>query len=221
MKVNGIDGGHNHRPQQHHHHQQHNHQQRHHNNNIVKESSSSGSNSARKADAPNGASTIVGGNDGATSESLEKIVQTHRPIQHQSSVNKIRDDSDRDGSASDSGVSAGTSSDGVVKRRNRHANGILIRSHSFDNGKYNCLHGKPLSKSRTVGSGSILSRGGSKKNRNKTLSANGTHCSVDRLDERRTECKRRRLFHAANVDQSPLWTTLTHARTMSDFVFDS
>lgn len=170
-------------------------------------------------------------NSNASPELQEKIVQLHHhPKHHNSSVNRVDGDK-RGGSSSDGG---GSSSIGVVKRRNRYTNGTLIRSHSFDNGKYDSVHGKMLSKSKTLGSSSMMppssttstSRSGSKKKRNKTLSANGNHqpqhCSVDRLDETtRQDSKRRRLFHTSNIDQSPLWTTLTHARTMSDFIYDS
>lgn len=181
-------------------------------------------NSVNKTDA-----SIVASNSNAAPEIQEKIVETHHNYNshNHSTVNKADVDK-KDGSISDGGSSGGIG--GVVKRRNRYTNGTLIRSHSFDNGKYDSVHGRILSKSKTLGSSSMSSStsssrlrgGGSKKKRIKTLSANGSnHCSVDRLDETRTDCKRRRLFRASNVDQSPLWTTLTHARTMSDFVFDS
>lgn len=220
IKVNGIDD----------HHPPHQNQ----NHNTLKDSSAN-----NKNDAPIvAASTIVSVGDGsniiniAAPELQEKIVQTqHHHSNHHSSVNKADVDK-KGGSISDGGSGggggggSGGSIGGVVKRRNRYTNGTLIRSHSFDNGKYDSVHGKMLIKSKTLGSSmsssSSRSRDGSKKTRNKTLSANGhNHCSVDRLDETRTDCKRRRLFRASNVDQSPLWTTLTHARTMSDFVSDS
>lgn len=206
MKVNGID------ERRHHHHQ---HQ------NIAK------GNSISKNDAaPLATSTIVGDENGAIPELQEKLIQTHPSKHHHSTVNKTGDDDDRDGSVSDGGSGSVNNNVGdvfVKRRKPRYTNGTLIRSHSFDNGKYNSVHGRMLIKSKTIGGTSsiALSRGGSQKKRNKTLSANGNHCSVDRLDETRTDSKRRRLFHTSNVDQSPLWTTLTHARTMSDFVFDS
>lgn len=169
----------------------------------------------------------------AVPEVQENVAQIH----HHPSGNKVDGDK-RGGSNSDGGSgSGGSTSIAVAKRRNRYTNGTLIRSHSFDNGKYDSVHGRMLSKSKTLGCSSAApmssstSRAGSKKKRNKTLSANGNlhhhlhnhqHCSVDRLDETaQTDSKRRRLFHTSAIDQSPLWTTLTHARTMSDFIFDS
>lgn len=161
----------------------------------------------------------------------ENVVQIH----HHSSVSKVDGDK-RGGSDNGDGGSGSGTSIVVAKRRNRYTNGTLIRSHSFDNGKYDSVHGRMLSKSKTLGCSNMMpstsiSRVGSKKKRIKTLSANGNllhhhncqqHCSVDRLDETtRTDTKRRRLFQTSTIDQSPLWTTLTHARTMSDFIFDS
>lgn len=209
MKVNGID------ERRHHHRHQ---LQQHHS--IVKDISIS------KTDASIVPSSIVSSNDVATSELQEKLIRTHPSKQNKivavAAASDDDDDNDeRDGSVSDSGSVIGGNNGFVQRRKHRHANGILVRSYSFDNGKYNS---RTLIKSKTIGGSSSIafaSRGGSQKKRNKTLSANGNHCSVDRLDERRTDSKRRRLFHTSNVDQSPLWTTLTHARTMSDFVFDS
>lgn len=188
------------------------------------------------------ASTIVdvdGGSEGSSSNNIiaapelqEKIVQMqHHHVHH---VNRADGDK-RSGSSSDGGTviggGGGSGSIGVVKQRNRYTNATLIRSHSFDNGKYDSVHENMLTKSKTLGSNSMTrpsssSSRGIKKKRNKTLSANGNHhlqhCSIDRLDETaRIDCKRRRLFHTSNIDQSPLWTTLTHARTMSDFIYDS
>lgn len=185
-------------------------------------------------------STIVDvGVEGASSKSnaVPEVQENVAQIHHHPSVNKVDGDK-RGGSNSDggSGSSSGSVSIVVAKRRIRYTNGTLIRSHSFDNGKYDSVHGRMLSKSKTLGCSTMTpssstSRAGSKKKRNKTLSANGNlnhhhhnhqHCSVDRLDETaRTDSKRRRLFHTSNIDQSPLWTTLTHARTMNDFIFDS
>lgn len=189
------------------------------------------------------ASTIVdvdGGSEGASSNNIiaapelqEKIVQMHHHPQHHH-VNRADGDK-RSGSSSDGGTvnggGGGSSSIGVVKRRNRYTNATLIRSHSFDNGKYDSVYENMLTKSKTLSSNSMMrpsssSSRGIQKKRNKTLSANGNHhpqhCSVDRLDETaRIDCKRRRLLHSSNIDQSPLWTTLTHARTMSDFIYDS
>lgn len=180
------------------------------------------------------------GKSNAVAELHDNVVQIH----HHSSVNKVDGDkrggSNSDGGSSGSGSASDSNRIAMAKRRNRYTNGTLIRSHSFDNGRYDSVHGRMLSKSKTLGSSCMTpslstSRAGSKKKRTKTLSANGNlyhqhhlnhqHCSVDRLDETangtRTDSKRRRLFHTSNIDQSPLWTTLTHARTMSDFIFDS
>lgn len=102
----------------------------------------------------------------------------------------------------------------VSKRRIRFSNGTIPRSYSFDNGKCGYVHRKSLTKSKTLSSISHVPM----KKRCKTLPENG---SVDHSDEKNHgACKRRRLFQAA-VDQSPLWTTLTHARTISDFSIES
>lgn len=101
----------------------------------------------------------------------------------------------------------------VSKRRNRNCNGTITRSYSFDNGKCGYAHRKTLSKSKTLNSISHIPM----KKRCKTLSENG---SIEHMDGKHSSCKRRRLFHST-VDQSPLWTTLTHARTISDFGIES
>lgn len=183
---------------------------------------------------------VVEGTTNCKSNAVPDVQESVAQIHHHSSVNKV--DGDKRGGSNSDGGSGSASSSGsisivVAKRRNRYTNGTLIRSHSFDNGKYDSVHGRMLSKSKTLGCSSTppttssISRAGSKKKRNKTLSANGNllhhhhnhqHCSVDRLDESaQMDSKRRRLFQASAIDQSPLWTTLTHARTMSDFIFDS
>lgn len=101
----------------------------------------------------------------------------------------------------------------TLNRRNRFANGSIIRSKSFDNVKYGIPQRKSLNKSKTLSSISHPP----KKKRCKTFPENG---NADCLGEKNRDFKRRRLFQTA-VDQSPLWTTLTHARTISDFSMES
>lgn len=98
-----------------------------------------------------------------------------------------------------------------IKRRNRLGNGALVRSRSFDNGNYGNARRKSLNKSLTLTS---ISTEYPKKKR---CIENG---SVESLNDKQQHNKRRRMF-LTSVDQSPLWTTLTHARTISDFSLDS
>lgn len=97
----------------------------------------------------------------------------------------------------------------IPKRRNRPANGTIIRSKSFDNGKYGIGHRKSLNKSKTLSSISYSMT-------KKRCVGNG---SAECLNEKHRENKRRRI--QSFVDQSPLWHTLTHARTISDFSIES
>lgn len=93
----------------------------------------------------------------------------------------------------------------ATTRRNRFANGSSTRSRSLDNEKTKNRRRK-LHKSQTLTSFSMKSR------RSPMENGNG-------------ECKRGesamlKLFNTT-VDQSPLWTTLTHARTLTDFTAES
>lgn len=88
-------------------------------------------------------------------------------------------------------------------RRSRFANGSSARSKSLDNDK-NKNRRRKLYKSQTLTSISV-------KARSRPIENGNGHG-----DSRRSESARFKLFHTA-VDQSPLWTTLTHARTLSDF----
>lgn len=92
-----------------------------------------------------------------------------------------------------------------ISRRNRPANGAIIRSKSFDYGKYGIGHRKSLNKSKTLSSISHCPK-------KKRCIENG---SVEFLNDRHRDSKRRRIHSI--VDQAPLWHTLTHARTISDF----
>lgn len=97
-------------------------------------------------------------------------------------------------------------------KKNRNTNGTtIIRSKSFDNGKYGIGQRKSLNKSKTLSSFGHCPK-------KKRATENG---SAECLQERQ-QCdnKRRRIFQS-NIDQSPLWITLTHARTISDFNLES
>lgn len=101
----------------------------------------------------------------------------------------------------------------LTKRRSSLKNGTIIRSKSFDNIKHSNSIGqrKILSKSKTLGSIAHCPK-------KKRSMENG---SAECLHERQRENKRRRLFRQTSIDHSPLWTTLTHARTISDFSIES
>lgn len=92
-------------------------------------------------------------------------------------------------------------------RRSRFVNGSSSRSKSLDNDK-NKNRRRKLYKSQTLTSISL-------KARNRPIENGNGHG-----DTRRCDSARFKLFHTA-VDQSPLWTTLTHARTLSDFTAES
>lgn len=100
-------------------------------------------------------------------------------------------------------------------RRNRFANGSTslsfssFRSRSLDSDTDRITrHRRSLSKSKTLNYISTSSKF------MRNIENGYGQCYNGRRD------RRRRLFDT-NVDQSPLWTTLTHARTLSDFTLES
>lgn len=97
----------------------------------------------------------------------------------------------------------------ATSRRSRFVNGSSTRSRSLDNekSKNRC---RKLYKSQTLTSISMKA-----KNRH-TENGNGNGNG----ECRRTSTSHLKIFNM-NVDQSPLWTTLTHARTLSDFTAES
>lgn len=98
-------------------------------------------------------------------------------------------------------------------QRNRLTNGAN-RSNSLDNETCEFDHRQSLiSKSKTL---TTLSNSFRIKRTNESGTANGEK----QANGERRDSKRRRLF-SGTADQSPLWTTLTHARTMTDFVSES
>lgn len=102
-------------------------------------------------------------------------------------------------------------------RRNRFANGSnSFRSRSLDDDNETNRRRRSLSKSKTLNS--ISTSKISKIIRNyENGNENGDYQNGGST---RRDNKRRRLFET-NADQSPLWTTLTHARTLSDFTTES
>lgn len=93
----------------------------------------------------------------------------------------------------------------ATTRRSRFANGSSTRSRSLDNDK-NKGRRRKLQKSQTLTSMSMKSK------RSSTENGNGEY--------KRGDSAMLKLFNTT-MDQSPLWTTLTHARTLTDFTAES
>lgn len=102
---------------------------------------------------------------------------------------------------------------GCSIRRSRFAS---FRSKSLDNDNNNIernRHRRSLNKSKTL---HYLSSNA----RMMRIAENGNRCCQNGGNISNNNNRRIHLFDM-NVDQSPLWTTLTHARTLSDFSAES
>lgn len=108
--------------------------------------------------------------------------------------------------------SARNLSDAIQRNRLNGANGGMHHSNSLDNEDTEFELNRTIGKSKTLNTIS----NNIKRMSDEETTANGK----ENVHIERKNNKRRRLFRR-NVDNSPLWTTLTHARTITDFTTES